>query len=292
MSTQYSAEVSPIVESSRLGVLFPGALGDFICCLPALQVLARSGRVEVFARSEFAAIAPDGIVVRSLERAEISRLFTATAAADEAVYHFFAEYAAVYSWMGIRQAVFVRRAAGSNPRACADFSLPFGRRLDATRRIIILVVFMAQDPQSHCRQFQFVPKRSRGAKRSGEHTRLTHGRVLVIAPGSGARAKNWPENHFSAVAEWWRDRMNGSVVVLVGPVEEERGGFTALGSHGLTSHNLDLAKAAALLEGSSLSLATTAASRILRRPPVHRQLRCSALPIRASGRRAVARYPS
>ena len=69
-----------------------------------------------------------------------------------------------------------------------------------------------------------------------------------IAPGSGAVAKNWPENHFSAVAEWWRDRMNGSVVVLVGPVEEERGGFTALSSHGLTLHNLDLAKAAALLE--------------------------------------------
>ena len=64
------------MESSRFAVLFPGALGDFICCLSSLQVLARLAPLEVFARSEFGAIAPANIVVRSLERSEISRLFT------------------------------------------------------------------------------------------------------------------------------------------------------------------------------------------------------------------------
>ncbi len=172
------------------------------------------------------------------------------------------------------------------------FSLSVRPTARAIRRNIILVVFMAQDPTIPLPSISIRPEAIAWREAFWQRHSLTHGRVLVIAPGSGAVAKNWPENHFSAVAEWWRDRMNGSVVVLVGPVEEERGGFTALGSHGLTLHNLDLAKAAALLAGSSLYLATTAASRILRRPPVHTQLRCSARPIRASGRRAVARYPS
>ncbi|MEA2658254.1 MAG: hypothetical protein QOF64_839 [Candidatus Binatota bacterium] len=251
MSTQYSAEVSPIVESSRLGVLFPGALGDFICCLPALQVLARSGRVEVFARSEFAAIAPDGIVVRSLERAEISRLFTTTAAADEAVYHFFAEYSAVYSWMGISQAVFVASLQAVTQGRARIF--PF-RSADASRHQAeyYFGCLHGSGTEIPLPSISICPEAIAWREAFFQRYSLTHRRVLVIAPGSGAVAKNWPENHFSAVAEWWRDRMNGSVVVLVGPVEEERGGFTALSSHGLTLHNLDLAKAAALLEGSSL----------------------------------------
>ena len=190
MSTQYSVDVSPIVESSRLGVLSPGALGDFICCLPALQVLARSGRVEVFARSEFAAIAPDGMVVRSLERAEISRLFTATAAADEAVYHFFAKYSAVYSWMGISQAGFVaslqavtqgrarifpfRSADGSCHQAEYYFSCLHGSGSEIPLPSISIC------PEAIAWREAFWQRHS-----------LTRGRVLVIAPGSGAVAKNW-----------------------------------------------------------------------------------------------------
>ena len=48
-------------------VIFPGALGDFICFLPALHVLARRGAVDVLARSEYADLLP-GPRQASLER--------------------------------------------------------------------------------------------------------------------------------------------------------------------------------------------------------------------------------
>src|ERR1043165_4665140 len=52
----------------RVCAIFPGALGDFICFLPALQSLTSSARVDLFARSEFAALVPPDVVAHSLER--------------------------------------------------------------------------------------------------------------------------------------------------------------------------------------------------------------------------------
>ena len=51
-----------------------------------------------------------------------------------------------------------------------------------------------------------------------------------MAPGSGAREKNWPEAHYLQVAHWWRQQFGGKVVVVVGPVEAERRGFEHLSS--------------------------------------------------------------
>ena len=74
---------------SKIAVLFPGALGDFICFLPALQKLAQTAEVDLFARSEFADIVPRGVTVRSLECNQISRMFTANAAEDQRLQDFF-----------------------------------------------------------------------------------------------------------------------------------------------------------------------------------------------------------
>ena len=92
----------------RVLVIFPGALGDFICFLPALHTLGKYACVDVLARSEFADLAPAAVNVASLERYEIRRLFVADAHGDERVRNFFAPYAAVYSWMGSQASEFVR----------------------------------------------------------------------------------------------------------------------------------------------------------------------------------------
>jgi ADP-heptose:LPS heptosyltransferase len=78
--------------------------------------------------------------------------------------------------------------------------------------------------------------------------------ALVVAPGSGARAKNWPAVNFAAVARWWRARTRGEVIVLVGPVEEERGGIGTLADSFITARNLSLAQVAALLSRADLYL--------------------------------------
>jgi ADP-heptose:LPS heptosyltransferase len=76
----------------------------------------------------------------------------------------------------------------------------------------------------------------------------------VIAPGSGAREKNWPEDCFGAVADWWRERIHGAVIVLIGVVEEERGLSLRLQNAGVIACGLDLAQAAALLAACDLFL--------------------------------------
>ena len=73
----------------RVCVLFPGALGDFICFLPALHELTKSYAVDLLARSDLAAIAPRDVRVRSLERFEVSQLFIGDGACDQRVSQFF-----------------------------------------------------------------------------------------------------------------------------------------------------------------------------------------------------------
>lgn len=75
---------------SRSCALFPGALGDFICFLPALQTLARDSEVDLFARSEFADIVASEVTVHALESHEVSRLFTANIAEDQPLRNFLA----------------------------------------------------------------------------------------------------------------------------------------------------------------------------------------------------------
>jgi ADP-heptose:LPS heptosyltransferase len=69
----------------------------------------------------------------------------------------------------------------------------------------------------------------------------------VIAPGSGAREKNWPEEFFLTVVTWWLQAVNGAVVLLTGPVEEEWGGTERLRHSCIVASDLTLSRAAALL---------------------------------------------
>ncbi|MBI4490466.1 MAG: hypothetical protein HY694_15390, partial [Deltaproteobacteria bacterium] len=92
----------------RLLVIFPGALGDFVCFLPALEKLARDRGLDLLAKVEYADLVPPNAVVRSLECYEITRLFVPGAEQDERLIGFFGSYAFIYSWMGGSQPDFLR----------------------------------------------------------------------------------------------------------------------------------------------------------------------------------------
>ena len=94
------------LNKPRIAVLFPGALGDFVCLIPALHALAKNAQLEVFAKTEFADIVPRDIPVGTLERYEINRLFVAGGAFERRVRDFFSPYERIYSWTGSGLPVF------------------------------------------------------------------------------------------------------------------------------------------------------------------------------------------
>jgi len=238
---------------SRVCVIFPGALGDFVCFLPTLQNLLRSAQVDLYARSEFAEIVPAGVTVRSVESAEVSRLFVAGAFEDGQLEDCFSEYEAVYSWMGSQQPEFVNQLQWVCQGRAKIFPFrPVGtimHQADYYLRCVSKQKFSASAPT-------ILPRAEAVAWRkifSTKHA-LSQRRILIVAPGSGAREKNWPEEFFLAVAEWWHERMGGVAVLLLGPAEQESGGVDRLRQHCLVAGGLSLAQAVALLDASDAFL--------------------------------------
>ncbi|HKY06928.1 MAG TPA: glycosyltransferase family 9 protein [Candidatus Binatia bacterium] len=248
-----STKSSECRRRSRICAIFPGALGDFICFLPALQALARTGAVDLFARSEFAELTPESVQVQSIESSFIGRCFRTEPVESDDDARRFRAYDAVYSWFASANQDFRRRfqalaggkvrffpfrpAQGANHQA--DYYLDcVEQRADDS---FLPLVTIRPDALRWCESFWF------------ENSLAQRG-VLTIAPGSGAREKNWSALFFGAVAQWWRETVGGAVVALIGPVERERGGLDPLRSDCIVADGLSLSQAAALLSRCNLYL--------------------------------------
>jgi ADP-heptose:LPS heptosyltransferase len=279
-------QTMPDAPQRRLLVLFPGALGDFVCFLSALSALMEDSHVDLLARTEFADLAPPAVNVASLERYEIRRLFVAGAQDDERVRDFFASYAAVYSWMGSQAPEFVRQLESVSQGGARIFPFrPGDQKMHQRDYYLACLAPSTRAPalaRGSCSGFRptgvlegaaglpvglHAPNRKPPLAAIAprpqavewcdhfwrEHS-LGDRAILTLAPGSGAAEKNWPIHFYRAVAEWWRHSMQGAAVLLSGPVEEARGGFDVLSDCCETARNLDLAQVAALLARSDLYL--------------------------------------
>lgn len=229
---------------ARLCVIFPGALGDLICFLPTLQSLAQDAKVDLFARSEFAALVPPGVTVHSLERPEIRMLFVDDKSSSDEVRRFFGNYAAVYSWLGSGQKAFVRQLHEAAPGRAQIF--PFAPSRPQHRSDYYLGCLDPSARSDRLPRIEPIPESTAWCEEFFALHGLSRQPVLIIAPGSGAREKNWPEVFFLKIAAWWRDEFGGVTVVIVGPVEEERGGVEQLFRTCVAARGLTLAQVAAL----------------------------------------------
>jgi ADP-heptose:LPS heptosyltransferase len=236
----------------RVCAIFPGALGDFICFLPALQSLTIGAQVDLFARSEFAALVPPGVSAHSLERPAIRMLFVNDESLSDERRKFFGNYTAVYSWLGSGQESFVQRLQQAAPDRTQIF--PFapprpqhrtdyyhGCLNESARGDCLPRVEPTHESLAWCEDFLALHSVSRRP-------------ILAIAPGSGAREKNWPEGFFLKVSDWWRHEFDGATVVIIGPVEEERGGVERLLRASVAARGLTLAQVAALVRRSCVYL--------------------------------------
>jgi len=230
----------------RTLVIFAGALGDFICFLPALEKLAADGGVDLLARSEYADLVPSTVMVRSVECHEITQLFVPGADENERLKSFFGSYASIYSWMGSGQRDFVRHL-----QTLSDGTLRIFPFRPSRSRVHMTHYYLSCLGEKNPREiFPIIRLRSDAltwSRRFWQHSALERKRVLVLAPGSGAREKNWPIDFYKAVGEWWKKGTKGEVVIVLGPVEEARGERGELWDHAVVVRGLNLAQVAALL---------------------------------------------
>jgi ADP-heptose:LPS heptosyltransferase len=238
------------MSNRRALVLFPGALGDFVCFLPTLKILAERTSIDLLARTGFSELVPGHVKVGSLERFEIRHLFVSGAGSDEKVRRFFQTYECTYSWMGSGDLTFKQEVQA------------------ATQGLVRLFQFHSRDSRMHqadyylsCLQaasvlsmphIPLMPDADQWAEIYWARNSLESKPMLAIAPGSGAREKNWPVISFERIARWWRERIGGSVIVILGPVEEERGGYESLCSHGVAIRGITLGRLAAVIARCSL----------------------------------------
>ncbi len=204
----------PTFPDSAL-VLFPGALGDFICFLPTLCALrARyTGPMRLVANAALLELVRlPGVSSVSIDRREIADLFAAGPVHAETA-ALCGGFTSVHSWTGFGNPELARRVASLGAQAVSVYP------------------FRGVQPGEHAVDYYArcvgLPARPIGAsvlfRDDGwlDTFRQRHGlgerAMVVLHPGSGSRRKNW--QGFADLARRWRQRYADALVVLQGPAE-------------------------------------------------------------------------
>jgi heptosyltransferase III len=207
--------------SNRVLVIFPGALGDLMCLMPALAAISRrhpGASVELMTRFELARlVAGRSVVARahSIDSREVGELFADESLLNLNARRFFGDFDRIYSFFASDDSRFRARLAaatdgevsfhpfrpggeghvsGGYMRAIGEASSPIDARLEPT------------------------PDDLAAASRVLAESKCDISNLIVIFPGSGSPEKNWPAGKFAALASMVNDKGRSSVVVF-GPAE-------------------------------------------------------------------------
>jgi heptosyltransferase-3 len=218
-------------KRDRVLVIFPGALGDLICLVPALRILARQNRgcdLELMARGELAnfAINRMGIVrAHSIDRRELSLLFSSAADATVEARGFFKVFSRVHSFFGYDDA----RLRQTLPQAAGGPVSFYPFRPEGGGHVAAAYIEgvgeslgrggLPPDAAAIDMDDQDISDaRSIIASQSAEP-----GQYFLLMPGSGSQTKNWPAESYLQLARHLRRAT--PVVTVLGPAEEHMEGM-------------------------------------------------------------------
>jgi ADP-heptose:LPS heptosyltransferase len=204
-------------------IIFPGALGDFICFLPTLRALCegcRDARVAVVAQAALHALAvrpglADGGV--ALERAAVAKLFVRGANPASTLPD--AVIGDVYSWFASRDPVVrdnLRRLARGTV-CCAPFAMP-AEFPSHVARYFLETAGLDSHATARAVSLPLRPVETERAWSFWRQHRLVGRSVLAVHRGGGNIVKRWAEAGYHAVTRWWRGR-GGAVLEFAGPAD-------------------------------------------------------------------------
>jgi len=233
-------------SKSRTLIIFPGALGDLICFIPALRAIGERDpdtALELMARFELARFAVGRMpIVRahSIDRAEVAQLFAVTAEDSGAARVFFSGFERIYSFFAADNDRFRRSLAAF----AHDVSFYPFRPLDnghvAAGYLRSLDASVGPSLAAH---IDLLPEDVAAATTILARVGLEPRSFLLILPGSGSRAKNWPAANFVALAHLLAPRLKA--LCVLGPAETDLA--NVFHAAGITSlDGLELGEVAAL----------------------------------------------
>ncbi len=216
----------------RVLVIFPGALGDLMLAAPAIAAIVRRHRgsaVELMARAELArfAVARMGVAHgHSIDRREVSRLFSPGHESASDAGEFFAQFARIYSFFAADDSNFRARLteAAGGPVTFHPFRPPEGGHVSDTYLESIGATDAPVDSS-----LRPMSEDLDAASEILRRLAVDRERIVLGFPGSGSAAKNWPPSRFAALAEILAPE-GRKIVFVIGPAEEPmRGQFAARG---------------------------------------------------------------
>ena len=218
----------------RVLVIFPGALGDLMCLMPALGAISRrhpGASVELMARIELARLAAGRTVVargHSIDAREVGELFTEAGAqsdgppANSNARRFFADFERIYSFFASDDQRFRARLA-----AATDGHVSFhpfrpggdGHVSAAYLRATEIEIEIDETALLVDSRLEPTPDDLAAAARALVQSKCGGSNLIVIFPGSGSPGKNWPADKFAALASILSKSNRSSVAVILGPAE-------------------------------------------------------------------------
>ncbi|HEY6419185.1 MAG TPA: glycosyltransferase family 9 protein [Candidatus Binataceae bacterium] len=259
-------EAAEIDAPTRVLIIFPGALGDLMCLLPAIKAIAwrhRGSAIDLMARAELARFIVDRIdfverrsralsrahsQAHSIDRREVSALFKASEEIEGSTCAFFSQFEAIYSFFAADDANFRRRLSEScsgtvtfhpfRPPGEGHVAAAYLRSVLSSSSIGALAEFSAIGQISLLEPLK--------GDLDSAAARLTALGIepenfVAIFPGSGSTAKNWPAEKFAALATM----LAGRAVFVLGPAEAALA--PALGAHRFAIlHSLELGAVAGI----------------------------------------------
>jgi ADP-heptose:LPS heptosyltransferase len=220
-SLEQATEAEPTfrMERGRGLIIFPGALGDLMCLLPAIHALNRRYPAigfELMARAELAGFAERRMPIvagHSIDRHEVASLFSDTDTESNRANIFFGQFHRIDCFFASdndRFRLSLRRATRA-----ALFFYPFrppgiGHIADGYLRAIDAIV-----PHPLYYPIELVPDDLHRAQERLSRLQFDTRSFVLILPGSGSSKKNWPAENFAALAQ----RLNHRVLVVLGPAE-------------------------------------------------------------------------
>jgi len=208
----------PTAPNRRVLVIFPGALGDLMCLMPALAAVAwrhPDASVELMARLELARlVAGRSMVARahSIDAREVGALFTDDASGGAR--RFFGDFDRIYSFFASDDLRLREQLAAATDGEVSfhpfrpggeghvsDGYLHAIEAVDETAAAVNALLEPAADDLA-------------AAARAIAQSGCAKSKLIVIFPGSGSPAKNWPAENFVALAS-----MLSNSVAILGPAE-------------------------------------------------------------------------